>query len=351
MARTLTTANASHCKTRMYSGLVLISICMMTCGCWVKRSDGPPEIRGHAMAYDPVQQQVMLFGGDDGNHFLADTWHWVVTADSSTWIEDSPTNHPSERFKPALACDSFRNRVVLFGGLAGADPSQRAPSFETWEWDGTNWIDVNPAAHPDPRFFHAMAYDSKRRKVVMFGGFNFNLSPRNQEDTWVWDGTVWEKKTPAHHPGRRLAHAMAYDANRERVVLFGGSEDLPDGTQRELNETWEWNGEDWQEVRDGKDPNDPPPRVKMAMAYDEKNKRVIMFSGLTTSSGVAYLQDTYSWDGTTWTRLKQPLFAKPPPDGRFDHAMAYDSKLKGMVMSGGVNGDPGVRHDTWTRGP
>ena len=40
-------------------------------------------------------------------------------------------------------------------------------------------------------------------------------------------------------PGARFAHAMAYDSQREVVVLFGGAP--TPGTA--LDDTWEWNGE------------------------------------------------------------------------------------------------------------
>jgi hypothetical protein len=41
-------------------------------------------------------------------------------------------------------------------------------------------------------------------------------------DTWVWDGTNWVQKFPGHCPSARYHHAMAYDAARGQVVLFGG---------------------------------------------------------------------------------------------------------------------------------
>ena len=73
------------------------------------------------------------------------------------------------------------------------------------------------------RFTHAMAYDASRQRVVMFGGKGSSSSPLS--DTWEWDGKVWTQIKPTTSPTGRLGHAMTYDASRQRVVLFGGMGD------------------------------------------------------------------------------------------------------------------------------
>jgi len=100
---------------------------------------------------------------------------------------------------------------VLFGG------NHLGVLDDTWEWDGTDWLQRTPAHQPSARDGHAMAYDSARGVVVLFSGYGL-LS-----DTWEWDGTDWTQRTPTQQPSGRLAHAMAYDSARSAVVLFGGS--------------------------------------------------------------------------------------------------------------------------------
>jgi hypothetical protein len=59
-----------------------------------------------------------------------------------------------------------------------------------------------------------------RQRVVLFGG---NISGVGfLGDTWEWDGTNWTQLTPSASPSARLAHAMAYHAARQRVVLCAG---------------------------------------------------------------------------------------------------------------------------------
>jgi hypothetical protein len=46
-------------------------------------------------------------------------------------------------------------------------------------------------------------------------------------------------------PQRRLSHAMTYDSDRKRTMLFGGSPG--NGLS---GDTWEWNGDLWMQVED-----------------------------------------------------------------------------------------------------
>src|SRR5688500_20139632 len=70
--------------------------------------------------------------------------------------------------------------------------------------------------------------------------------------------------------GKRSSHAMAYDRNLGRVVLFGGSSDDPadrlPGTLRS------WDGVRWQCVSaDG-----PPGRADAFLAFDDARCRLVL---------------------------------------------------------------------------
>src|SRR5262249_41018110 len=126
------------------------------------------------------------------------------------------------RDQHAMAYDSTRGRVVLFGGSTGTS--------ETWEWDGTSWtprfiITISPS----PRIGHAMAFDSVSGRVVLFGG----IGSSTFDDTWEWDGHEWSLRATTD-PAPRAFHAMAFDSARLRIVLLGGW----NGTL--LPDTWEY---------------------------------------------------------------------------------------------------------------
>ena len=80
--------------------------------------------------------------------------------------------------------------------------------------------------------------------------------PRDTGDTWEWDGTEWKRVDTEQAPSGRSRVAMAYDPNRQAVVLFGGR--LPDG--QPAGDTWQWDGEKVDAARIGFSPRPGTPR-------------------------------------------------------------------------------------------
>ncbi len=223
---------------------------------------GPADRFGHAMAFDIVHQQVVLFGGTNGSPLFNDTWLY----DGTSWSQVTPTTSPGPRENPAMAYDTARQRVVMFGGAAG----RLGPNSETWEWDGTDWQLMSPTTTPPARILHSMVYDIRNERVLMFGG-----SGRVAIDntTWVWDGQDWTAvPANANGPVSRTRPGLAYDYLRERVVLYGGADDMGN----DLADTWDWDGVTWV-LRAPL--TVPPARSGHAMVYDFARRQCFMFGG------------------------------------------------------------------------
>ncbi len=58
----------------------------------------------------------------------------------------------------------------------------------------------------------------------------------------------------------------------------------------------------------------PSARAAHAMAYDPVSKKVVLFGGYDATS---YLGDTWSFDGTTWTREMPQVSPPPAPPPRW----------------------------------
>jgi len=306
---------------------------------WIRREPAgriPPARRAHAMAYDEANDRVVLFGGHASGAKLSDTWSW----DGTRWTEVGFEGEvPPARDHHAMAYDRPRERVVLFGGRDSSNSSR----FDTWEWDGDRWTQIQPDDRvvPPSRSHHAMAYDRALGRVVVFRG----LDPRNPvgaplTDTWAWDGTRWtELDSGVPSPSARDAHAMAYDRAGDRVVLFGG--DDIDGVDQ--SDTWSWDGTRWTEIAAGSAPR--PPRLRHATAYDDPLGGVVLFGGLGLDGSTHIeLSDTWLWDGVRWTEL-DPAGAPPPP--RAHPAMARDVARGGRVLLFGGIRDGTLHSDTW----
>ncbi len=191
---------------------------------WTQRNVGGPSVRSeHAMAFDTVRGRTVLFGGADGANGNTQTWEWSGTA----WM-NRPVSGPSTWLDHPLAFDVARGVSVLFGGCCNL-------SNQTWEWNGTVWTQ-RVVSGPPARSGHAMAYDIARGVTVLFGGYTDPNTGAVSGETWEWNGTTWMQRVVTG-PSPRNNHAMVYDAARGVSVLFGGSSGG--------DETWEWNGSVW----------------------------------------------------------------------------------------------------------
>src|SRR5688572_4127457 len=82
----------------------------------------------------------------------------------------------------------------------------------------TDWVRRLPTNSPPPRYSHSTAFDSQRGRTVLFGGTDLSLLPMG--DTWEWDGSQWTQRIAAPSPPARYAHAAAYDRARGRTLVF-----------------------------------------------------------------------------------------------------------------------------------
>ena len=283
----------------------------------------------HAMVYDGARNEVVLFGGIVNNsHVLGDTWVW----NGLNWIQKSPPDSPPPRFGHAMAYDAVRHEVVLFGGLS----ENGSGDSKTWVWNGATWTQVFAATNPPPRDLAAMTYDSVRGETVMFAGRDLR-SGSLLDDTWLWDGVNWTQAFPAAHPAARIAHAITFDASRAEVLLFGGRlAAFPSS----FGDTWVWNGVNWTERFPA---TRPPPTGGHALVYEVVGVQVILFGGY--DNGAFSRSDTWSWNGTDWTQLVPGT----SPPARTNHAMAYDSIFREIVLFGGGSapGADTNFNDTW----
>ena len=296
------------------------------------QAQNPPGRAGTTIVYNNNSRKIILFGGFDGANYLSDTWEW----DGSSWTNITPTTaSPPARRDHAMAYDSSRDRIVLFAGADDVDDNEEPNRLsDTWEWDGTSWTQMSPPESPPARTAAAMAYDSKRQKIVLFGGSNLTY----QADTWEWDGVSWSDVTPPNGPTFIEAPAMAYDSRREKVVLFSGF-----GINNDfVAQTWEWDGNSWTNVTPVNSPS-PPPREAHKIAFDNIRNKVILFGGY----GRDFLSDTWEWDGTSWTDITAET---NNPSARLGHGLAFNDSRGKIVLFGGNDGTS-FHHETWELQP
>jgi hypothetical protein len=295
----------------------------------VRCPDPVPEPRaGPALSYDTDRQVLVLFGGVD--HFkgvtFGDTWEYG----KSCWHKRTPASSPPPRADFSMAYDPRRHRTVLFGG--GVGDYQRP---DTWEYDGTTWTQVMPPVAPAARQGHRMAFHAGLGKVFLHGGF-MGRGPTTvwKGDTWLYDGTTWmEVLGPS--PGPRAQFGMAYDAARERVVVFGGVS----GYGTSTGDLWAFASAGWTRLS----LTTPPGARSSDLAYDSRRNRIVLFGGWPQvhagdNLGTLPLNDTWELDDTTFVQVTTP----PQPVGRHAHVAAFHEGRDRTVMFGGVSANRGT---------
>ena len=272
------------------------------------------------MVFDSHRGVMVLVGGLYDSNFQ--TWEF----DGTTWTERTTATVPSTRSRFGLAYDSARRRVVMYGGELLGNPFD-----ETWEYDGTDWILVTTSTNPGSRTEVGMAYDDARGEVVLVGGRNQSTF---YNDTWVYDGGDWQQENKGDLPTARRGVGLTYDPDRERIVMFGGST-----SSGLIDETWEWDGRRWTQVFPAESPDS---RIWVRLTYDAGRGKVLAFGG---DAGSEDRNDTWTWDGANWTRIA----VSGEPSARSSMPVAYDLGIDEVVMYGGVDGYSSTLYprDTW----
>jgi hypothetical protein len=148
-----------------------------------------------------------------------------------------------------------------------------------------------------------MTYDAARRETILFGGTTGAEGSSYQQDTWRWNGSVWQELTSLiTRPPSRDNHAMAFDRNRGLVTLFGGS------GSAEQNTTWEWNGVAWS----ARNTPGPVGRTGSAMAFDSARNGVLLFGGYAPSGSPFSAQASF-YSGPVPVFSTQPIGGRVPP--------------------------------------
>jgi hypothetical protein len=94
------------------------------------------------------------------------------------------------------------------------------------------------------------------------------------------------------------------------------------------NNIWQFDGTEW---KDFGTTDIPDERRFTGIAYDARLKKVVLFGGFFNNN---YRNDTWLWDGTKWTELDIDNDDRPPHRGNF--VMWYDSALQRTLLYGGI---------------
>ena len=304
---------------------------------------GAPENRlGHRMFYDPVGERVMLYGGanwDDGYTFYDDLWEYDY--ESGFWLEVQTSSKPDGRFNAMVTYIPERHGLFMFGGF-----SHRDRVADTWLLDLETmvWTELHPIDSPSPRSDSSIAYDQDNDVVVLFSGYREDET--KTQETWVYsfDGNNWVRRIPDNTPLHQYGHYMVYAPETGQLLMYPGHWSIVSDGQMVNHgfggNIWEYDSgaNRWTEHES---PSVPPGRYWSNVAYDSNRNRVVLFGG----NGARDFDDTWAYDIDTGEWEQASGDTRPAKRGSSN--MAYDPEHDVFVMFGGHDTTGSSLGDTW----
>lgn len=247
----------------------------------------PPGRWGAGFVVDADGRRIHLVGGQDDRGFpLWDLTMWTLDLEGGAgWREDYVGGRGLA--DAAAAFDPVRNRILVIGGST-FEPSGELETrvITTGSPPTSRMLDaLTPEGAPAWRRFAHAAYDSRRDRVLLYGGVGYAPIPPG-DALWALelsDPPVWRRlTTTGAAPPQRFGATMLVDARRDRVLLFGGEPEI--GTCRIwvldlASATWS--------------PHDVPGGPSMERngdasgAIDERTDELVLFGTSTGGAAVA----------------------------------------------------------------
>ncbi|MGA1986618.1 MAG: kelch repeat-containing protein [Candidatus Sulfotelmatobacter sp.] len=331
-------------------------------------TDTAPYRGSHTAIYDPVSDEMVIFGGvSQIAQTFTDDHVFVLTEanglkSGSTWSQDGP----APRFHLSGVYDAVTDQLIVFGGEQSATVG---PFNDVWsevsiaadELDDqptTDWVQIVPSGTPPAaRFGHTGVYDSASNRMIIFAGATNPTSCRN--DLWSLDDANSADGTPSWisltasgtPPPVRMNHIAVYDSTENTMIVFGGT-NCDSGYLSDVWTLTNANGEGgtptWKQLSPSG--TGPGGRENMSSIYDSVNNILTIYAGDTGGQGLTdvwTLSNANGQGGTpVWTLLTPTGTA---PEGRTGQSTVYDSVNNRMIMFGGINEINGTRFldDTW----
>ncbi|MCB9878879.1 MAG: hypothetical protein H6835_14890 [Planctomycetes bacterium] len=243
----------------------------------------------------------ITFGGRDETQAFADTW--IFEGGAVGWRPMPTANAPSPRHRHAMDMDI--DDTLMFGGADAGG----VRNGETWRFTTTwmnvapgqpfasSWTQLSPAHAPSPRDGHALAFDwMTATTALLFGG---RTDAGLSDETWLWNGGDWQLLATGAGPSAREAHRLQPVV--DGWLLFGGNDDA-----QALADCWHFDGSQWQQLADM-----PFAATGAAIAHLSFERQRVVFVGGRDQGG--YLRDAVHEYGT-WTPewFEQPVLGTVP---------------------------------------
>ena len=160
------------------------------------------------------------------------------------------------------------DKIILFGGWYVGEGPKAGASSETWAYDlnSNSWKNLSPEISPIGRMDHAMTYDIESDRVIIWGGGG--PSPMDVGDVWAFDynTNTWEELTSPDAPSAIRYASMVYDVFNDQSLLYFHKEFWG----------YDYNNNQWTLISDSPDPLS---LTWHSLVYDESSDLILQYGG------------------------------------------------------------------------
>jgi len=273
---------------------------------------------------------------------------WSFDAVTQIWTSIKTPNRPSARISPGMVYDPINHQIIVFGGH---DPKERLGDTWVYTISDNHWEEITPEISPTSRSDMGMSYDQENKRVILFSGYSFEGSVDRKNDTWSYDPElqIWTEMNPQVSPPIMYGHSLEYDTANQRSLLLGGhiliyrnGQQISGGYNSTI---WSYSYHEniWQEEVDDNSPK-PPARYWQQSVLNSTDGRILFFGGNGASG---FFGDTWVYDvtNTSWKSIHIKQGHGPSP--RVTGAIAYDFQEEVFILFGGLGEDMTDFQDTW----
>ncbi|MBZ5531483.1 MAG: hypothetical protein LAO20_08625 [Acidobacteriia bacterium] len=178
------------------------------------------------LTWDTLRNQLNVSSGSCQGALGYDWYSFTHsgTANSGSWTAAAGTTpNPTNRQEAAMVYMANVDRVLLYGGFAGANATT---SDDTWEYNpATNtWTQICTGCAPGARHAHILVYDDTTGKAILYGGQR-SSGGANIAATFIYDPTKpaasrWTAASPTVEAPASAYTCHGYDKQRGRVLIY-----------------------------------------------------------------------------------------------------------------------------------
>lgn len=254
----------------------------------------PPSRAAHVAVWDEKHDRMLVIAGRDENNALTNSVFALSdSADFMNWKGLAPTGTPpSPRVYSSGIYDPVGDRVLVFGGMDAA--GFRGGLHQLALTPSPAWSTLAPAGGPAGRAAASAIYDEPRHRMILFGGAD-SLTSNYANDVWSLSlpGLTWTHLAPTGTPPTaRWKHNAVFDSRRNRMLVFGGRQANGDSA-----DVWELSLSPATPVwtRLGSTGYPPLYRSEAGAAYDSLNDRLLVYGGVSLIAPNSAIGDEDLW--------------------------------------------------------